>query len=307
MTLISSSPTEELQRLSERLFSLAKDHGHVFVLIDRFNPLPEAIATSIKAAAFDAGEQCALHDPIFGEAEHLAPQLLQLTVQQLPLLHALAEVAVQAALDPEQPDTCVSGFLVAPDSSTKRLAVHLSRHFDPATYDGRRIFLRFHDPRVLPRLWDLLDGEQRRNLLGPIDRWVLPSRDGDLVELQAATSKAGNSRARVSLAEHAMNGALRIEMLNLAVRSLRIAGHAVSPSEDGKIDQAISRAQRMGMSSAEDLAAYAALAWLWPASHGPMEVHTQVVAGIYLARRGLPFKDYANERLLPIIQSDSKP
>ena len=104
-----------------------------------------------------------------------------------------------------------------------------------------------------------------------------------------------------------MDGALRIEMLNLAVRSLRIAGHTISPSEDAKIDQAILQAQSMGLSSPEDLAAYAALAWLWPAGHEPMEAHTQVVVGISLARRGLPFRDYASERLLPIIQSDSNP
>lgn len=307
MSTLGASTNRKLRRLSERLFSLVKDHGHIFVLLDRFNPLPEALVASIEDVALEADGQCALSDPIFGDAEHLAPQLLRLTVQHLPLLDALAEVAIAAALDPKQPPTCICGFLVAADRSTKGLAAHLGRHLDPMTHDGRKILLRFHDARVLPRLWHLLDAEQRGNLLGPIDRWLLLSRDGDLAELQMPDSKAGSPRARIFLSESAMDGALRIEVLNLAIRSLRTAEHAISLNDDAKIDQAIVRAQRMGLSSPEDLAAYAALAWQWPTNHGEMEAHAQVIAGISLAKRGVPFRDYIRERLLPIIQFDSKP
>lgn len=85
-----------------------------------------------------------------------------------------------------------------------------------------------------------------------------------------------------------------------------MGGHVVPLHEDEKIDRAITQAQRTGLGTPEDLAAYAALAWLWPEGLEAMKVHAQVVAGISLAQQGLPFKEYARERLLPIIQSDSK-
>lgn len=306
MNTVGNLANAALRRLSARLFSLCKDHGHVLVLIDRFNPLPEALAASIEEAVFDDEEQSSLHDPIFGSAGQLAPQLLCLTVQHMALLDALAGAAVRAALDPEQPDACVCGFLVVSAQSVGRVAAHLSRQLDPVTHDGRRIFLRFHDPRVFPRLWDVLDAEQRGHLLGPIDRWVLVRRDGEMAELQASGAKGDGRRARLLLAEHALNGALRIEALNLAVRSLRMGGHAVPLREDDKIDRAITQAQGAGLVATEDLAAYAALAWLWPEGLEAMKAHAQVVAGISLAQQGLPFREYARERLLPIIQSNSK-
>ncbi|MCY1214350.1 hypothetical protein D3C87_1003580 [compost metagenome] len=306
MNTIGNLGNETLHRLSARLFSLCKDHGHVLVLIDRFNPIPEALEASIKEAALDDEERAELHDPIFGAAGQLAPQLLRLTVRHMTLLDALAGAAVQAALDPEQPDVCVCGFPVTAVQSVRLVAAHLSRQHNPVTHDGRRIFLRFQDPRVLPRLWNVLDTEQRSQLLGPVDRWVLVRRNGEIAELQALGPKGDGRHARLSLSEHALNGALRIEALNLAVRSLRMGGHVVPLHEDEKIDRAITQAQRTGLGTPEDLAAYAALAWLWPEGLEAMKVHAQVVAGISLAQQGLPFKEYARERLLPIIQSDSK-
>jgi hypothetical protein len=300
---------DSFRRLSEHLFSLCKEHDHVFVLIDRLNPLPDSLAAPIEEAALEAADRCGLSDPLFGEAKLLAPQIVRLGVKQMPLLDVLANTALLEALDPEQPDPSVCGFLVVPGLSAKRLAAHLSRQFNPLTYDGRKIFLRFHDPCVFPRLWSLLDTEQRSNLLGPIDQWMVVSRRGELFRAQRehAGADGNGSRARVALSENALNGALRIEALNLALRALRVAGHEIPSSGDELVDRAVSQAQSMGLAANEDLAAYAALAWVWPVSHGPMQAHTQVAEGIALARQGLPFRDYANERLLPIIQANSRP
>ncbi|RIX78363.1 DUF4123 domain-containing protein [Acidovorax cavernicola] len=306
MNMASDLSVDALRRLSERLFSLGKGHGHVLALIDRFNPVPEEIAASIQEAPLGDEEQSALHDPIFGEAGQLAPQLLRLTVQHMALLDVLAGAAVRAAMDPEQPEACMCGFLVAPAQPVGRVAAHLSRQFDPVTHDGRKIFLRFHDPRVLPRLWDVLDAEQQGNLLGPIARWILVRRDGEIAELQASGAKVDGRRVRLSLTERVLNDALRIEALNLSLRSLRMGGHVVPLGDDDKIVRAIAQAQDLGLVTIEDLAAYAALAWLWPEGPEAMKAHGQVIAGVSLAQKGVPFRDYASERLLPIIPSDSK-
>jgi Domain of unknown function (DUF4123) len=60
---------------------------------------------------------------------------------------------------------------VSTEAGAAALLAHLRGHLDAALPDGRTALLRFHDPRVLAALAEVLHAEQWAELCGPVLRW----------------------------------------------------------------------------------------------------------------------------------------
>jgi len=280
-------------RWAGRLMNLVKEHGHLHLLLNRFDGLDQRLIDPIRALP----QQWPLTDPYYGEAIERTPLLVTLTMDNLPLLDITALIAAEAALDPALPAPTVCAWLQS-GASTERLAGHLRRHLDLRLEGHKKsVFFCNFDPRVIPLLPHMLDAAQIARLLGPVSRWLVPGRDAQLLEVSPpAASEAPTSVSVFGLRlGHAQAQALeRIETLNAAVRAIQTR-QRVPHTDDARLDALIQRAIGLGLEQADDQAAYAALAYTWPAGRGPIESDEQVTRGIELARAGLPLADYLQQ------------
>lgn len=281
------TPQAVADRWAERLMNLIKTHGQLHLLLDRFNGLDERLQPLVDRLP----EQWPLLDPYFGEATQRTPLLVKLTLEQLPLLDQTALVAAQAALDPTMPAPTVCAWMCA-DATTGQLASQLRQHLK-LRMEGRKkpVYFCYFDPWVMQHLPHALTPAQLAHLLGVVNLWVLPGRHGELLELarpEGPSAPYGGLRLDAEQA-HALE---RIDPLNASLRCLLAQGHRIAQTDNARLDGFVVQARHLGLAQPDDQAAYAALAYTWPAQHAALTADERVLRGIELARSGLPLAEY---------------
>ena len=284
------APQAIADRWAERLMNLIKAHGHVHLLLDRFNGLDERLRPLVDALP----EQWPLTDPYFGEAIERTPLLVKLTMAQLPLLDQAALVAAETALDPAMPPPNVCAWMCA-DVSTERLAGQLRTHLN-LHMEGRKksVYFCYFDPWVMQHLPRVLASTQLARLLGHASLWALPGRNGELLELakpEEPMALHGGLRLNIEQAR----ALERIDPLNASLRVLLAQGHRVPQTDNARLDALIVQAQHLGLEEPDDQATYVALAYAWTAGHAALAADERVMRGIELARAGLPLADYLRQ------------
>lgn len=289
---LAAKPTPQAiaDRWAERLLNLIKEHGHVHLLLDRFNGLDERLLPLVDPLP----EQWPLTDPYFGEAIKRTPLLVKLTMAQLPLLDQAALVAAEAALEPAMPAPTVCAWMCT-DVSTERLAGQLRQHLN-LRMEGRKkaVYFCYFDPWVMQHLPRALAPAQLARLLGAVSLWALPGRSGELLELAKPDEPMAPLGGLRLSAEQAL-ALERIDPLNASLRRLLAQGHRVPQTDDARLDGLIVQAQHLGLAQPDDQAAYASLAYTWPAQRAALTTDERVMRGIELARTGLPLADYLQQ------------
>lgn len=130
------------------------------------NPRYRDLMKLQKADDVDAAQgMYAIKQPHLQQPAHWALRLID--------LQRRADVRTQMrqwVADSTLPRDLFCGWLIT-DAEPHALKMHIETHMVHRTPDGRRMLLRYFDPRVLDQLVYILDDVQRRALMGPIAQW----------------------------------------------------------------------------------------------------------------------------------------
>ncbi|POM19254.1 DUF4123 domain-containing protein [Burkholderia cepacia] len=105
---------------------------------------------------------------VLAHREELMPHLIDLAAldaqsQDIAAAHWQDEVTTE-----RPPVACA---WLNTEASADTVVEHIARHLVGPGADGRPVFWRYYDPRVLSLALAILEPDQRRALLGPIDVW----------------------------------------------------------------------------------------------------------------------------------------
>lgn len=153
-----------------------------YLLFNRWdgNPLAQGLAGRFPKWVRD---RCAVPDRNFAEREEHAPFLLELPDEMLSpaasgaearavrdwLAQALESAAEQVGERTTRQDFC--GVVVSP-ASAQAIARHWVGLGDQRPpYQEDSVLFRYHDPRVMQRVWPTLSPRQQSRWLGPVTHW----------------------------------------------------------------------------------------------------------------------------------------
>jgi hypothetical protein len=295
--------------IDEALAALSRQYGRTVLLLDPFagNHLISAIDALISPPA-----HCLrLDDPIFKNDLQSAPLLVELlndepTHQDL-LAQSIIRAQEQARNSGGPHHVCAWLFTDVP---LKRLQQALRQRLDARYPKGARIYLRYFDPRVMPRLKVLLGTPTAgpmppysnfSQLLGPVRTWCHLDREGLLRRHDNPLAANQAFGGYLHFDETTAAAIDRIEDINLTARALIQRDIPCKQSDDAVIDTHLVQAQALGLHDTDDLVAYA-----WRATnHGApftsqLKLHELITQG---TTHGIPFDALLDECLPSIIQS----
>ncbi|MFT3930582.1 MAG: DUF4123 domain-containing protein [Spongiibacteraceae bacterium] len=168
----------DLNNALNALEALTQESAQLYVLIDRLNFDP--LAQLINELSEEHRPLCvALNDPIFENAPLRTPLLVQLMLDLPGHQNLLTETLLIAQEEAFHIDgmRTVCGWLFSREKP-ETLAAHLARRQD-IRYPNKRIYLRYFDPRVLPRLNEILGQKADAHLFAPVHTWCHLGRDGN--------------------------------------------------------------------------------------------------------------------------------
>jgi hypothetical protein len=192
-----------------------------------------------------------------------SPTLLLLDEHEDDLLRETIKVAGAARDLSEQPtpNPAVCGWLFA-----RGVPGDLPRHLIAAAQQRNASFtpvlLRFADPRVLVRLNEVLQPQERRQLLGPVDHWLALDRFGCLADLQTQPA-APYEHSALALTDIQWARIERVEAFNRTLAMFQdLEKRALEREREPIIDAALERAVHQGFFELDDQIAYALYALL---------------------------------------------
>lgn len=254
------------QHISERLHNAAQQSESVYLLIDRFSDF--ALQEAIESLPY-ADELCwPLSDELFKDNPQQSPLLVQLhraNLDHQKLLYSSLELAIEQATTSTR---SICAWLVS-TAQPQRLQSALSQRLTAHWPGNKAIYLRYFDPRVMPRLMQILPPEQQAQLLGPVQNWCQLGRDGQWIthsppaDLPSSPSSAHTYTythihgPRPTASASAAAAIDRIELINLTAAALQQRGHAAPHSQDSAIDTALQAANKLGIKQDDDTIAYA--------------------------------------------------
>jgi hypothetical protein len=284
--------------VSARLFNImrAQCTGDecIYLLLDRYSeyPLKDAIA-----ALPDADSICLpLLDRIFRDNPEQSPLLVRLQYQQsahMEVLEQSISLALEQASQPSRLRNVCAWLIsnVAPERLQNSLKVRLQAQWP----ENQSIYLRYFDPRVMPRLLETLPPELQAQLLGPVQQWCHLGRDGQWLQHSPPPDLPTTSISGINPRPAQTAAIDRIALINLTAAELSRYGQLVPHSLDGVIDDALVAAQKLGMTNDDDTVAYA-----WRAT-AYQSAFTQLAALPELIQQarssGLPLEALLDERL----------
>ena len=235
-----------------------REHRWLHVLVDRYDD--PALHDEVEAVA--AAERPAwwpLKDAMFREAPERSPALLALDYHRAAhgaLLEHSVSLAWQQVQRGDARSLCAWIFSA---SDAQTLASAMSRRLDVLYPNARRIYLRYFDPRVMPRLAQIVgDHAAPSQLLVPVQTWCQYGRDGEWLELSAPPGVAGTAVRPDAKQAQAID---RIALINQVAHHLARQGSVLPHSADAEIDRALVHAQTLGLTEDDDLVACAVHAW----------------------------------------------
>ncbi|MQM39522.1 hypothetical protein KBTX_03550 [wastewater metagenome] len=188
------------------------------------------------------------------------PATQQLRIQRLPddpvaVRRAVSEALADLPVSPVMP-RAVCGWLVA-SVRPEAIAGYLGRQLAQRTSDGRHALLRFHDPRILARLVDILTPRQLSILLGPVDGWYFPDHTGRVIRI--SPHEPLRSLGRLTLSESQWGAIRRIARLNRCIEFLeQDAERQKLENEPAVIDRLIEQAAGFGLSGGREIIEFVA-------------------------------------------------
>ncbi len=76
------------------------------------------------------------------------------------------------------------GIIVETQKDFKTVYLHLKKFLMVKTEAGKKMYFRFYDPRVLPTFLETSDEAQLKAFFGPIDKYILEAKNGQMIEYQ---------------------------------------------------------------------------------------------------------------------------
>ena len=76
------------------------------------------------------------------------------------------------------------GIIMESRADIKVVYLHLKKFLRVKTEAGERLYFRFYDPRVLPIFLETCTEAQLKTFFGPIDKFILESKNGQMIEYQ---------------------------------------------------------------------------------------------------------------------------
>lgn len=254
---------------------------HVFLLVD---PLAGSVPLIHWSDRVPAHAQWALRDLQVRDAEFPCPRLLLLDESQDAVLKESLRCAGAAddSADAATANPAICGWLfargVSGDAPRHLVAAMQQRNakFEP-------VLLRYYDPRVLSRLNQILDGEQRQQLLGPVEHWFSLDRFGEFVDLQIETAVPYVVPTLTASPEQWAD-IQRIEARNQSIALFAQAtGNSLPTNREVELDAALSRAETHGIVSLDDAITFA----LYSLTVAPgFDQHPSVAAALTNIRSG---------------------
>lgn len=242
-------PDDLLRSAQDTLFSRARSGLAAFVIWDASREHPLAHHLSERHGDFVA----TLSHPDFRAHPRFAPVLVQLTGPHDPLLDASVALAYAQVTDPTIRNRQIGAWIF-----DRREAMALARHLSKrlaVQHPGGRARLRFHDPRVVAQLAQILSPEQLAWLVGGTDGWWYMDEGARLRHLRCPQVRDVPPKLRVDEAQWRALG--RSGTVTEVVRASRMMGatyqHDWPEQAHGLVEQARSR----GHASTEDQVAYA--------------------------------------------------
>lgn len=256
-----------------------KGFKHVFVLVD---PLAGSVPLASWGERIPSGNQWMLRDLQVRDADFPSPRLLLLDESLDELLEESLRCAgaADAPQDASTPNPAICGWLFArgiPSDVPRHLMTAMQQRnakFEP-------VLLRYYDSRVLSRLNDILDDEQRTHLLGPIEYWFALDRFGNLENLQTQAPAPYISSTLTATAEQ-WASIERIEAFNRSAAVLeQINGTPLLAGKEAELDAALSRSAAHGLTYMDDAITFAVYSFTVAAD---FDQHPSVVAALTSAR-----------------------
>lgn len=261
-----SAPEKALNvpRIDEVLYSLSRQYGRTMLLLDRFKgaPLQEEIDALTPPA-----NGLPLDDPIFGDDMQRTPLLLELQHGE-PSHQVILEKSIAHAQ--EQTRQVGGAFHVCAwlfgNISLERMRYALRQRLNAGYPRGERIYLRYFDPRVMPRLAQLLDRSEKCShrqqpdfgqLLGPVRTWCQLDREGKFLRLDNPRPSDTLLGGHLNFDVEAASAIDRIQLINLTVCALRKRATPCKQDDDAVIEAHLLAAQKAGLREHGDQIAYA--------------------------------------------------
>jgi hypothetical protein len=289
--------------VADGLNALFQQHGRGVLLLDPYGG--DHLRPAIDALTSRPPQCLRLNDPIFKDDPQSAPLLIELlsteeTHQDL-LAQSIARAQEEARNTAGPRGVCAWLFT---EVSLQRLQPAMRQRLDARYSKGERIYLRYFDPRVMPRLAELLGLPTDKptppyssltHLLGPIHTWCHLNREADLQRHDNPQPSNGGFGGYLHFDQTTSAAIDRVEAVNLTARALLQRAIPCKQSDDGMIDTHLRHAKSLGLIQIADWVAYA-----WRAMHHgtaftrhPM-LH-QVIA--QAASNGIPFDALVEARL----------
>lgn len=295
----------ETERIGEALQGLARKYGRTILLLDPF--AGSHLQQEIEELTSPPAHHLVLGDPIFKDDPQSAPLLVELLDDEATHQDLLAQSITRAreqVCNSAGPHS-VCGWVFT-DVPLARLQRALRLRLDARYPQGERIYLRYFDPRVMPRLAELLGPPTGRpappfsdlaQLLGPVRTWCHLDREGLLQRHENPQPSNQANDAYLRFDETTAAAIDRIEVINLTARALIQRAIPCRQSDDAVIDTHLVEAQRLGLHAADDLVAYG-----WRALHyGAPFTSQPILPGLIkqAMTHGIPFDALLEERLPP--------
>jgi hypothetical protein len=284
--------------VSARLFNTMRAQGAgdecIYLLLDRHSqyPLKDAIA-----ALPDADSICLpLLDRIFKDNPELSPLLVRLQYQQAEHMQVLEQSISLALEQASQPSSLrnVCAWLMS-DAEPQRLQNSLKVRLQAHWPGNQNIYLRYFDPRVMPRLLDILPAQLQAELFGAVQQWCQLGRDGQWLKFSPPDGLPTHCISGITPRPAQTAAIDRIALINLTAAELRHYGQLVPHSLDSVIDDALVAAQKLGITNDEDTVAYA---WRAIAHQSAFTQHAALPELVQQAHSsGLPLEALLDERL----------
>jgi hypothetical protein len=265
-----AAPEGAQQEVCVRLQNLWRKHRWLYVMVDRYDD--PVLTDEVNAVAADERPiWWPLKDALFKDTPERSPALLALDYRRAAhggLLERSVALSMEQVQRGDSRSLCAWLFSAR---DPKALVEILSSRLDVLYPDLRRIYLRYFDPRVMPRLMQIVgDRAAPAQLMAPIHTWCQYGRDGEWLSFNASPALAASVVRPNAQQAQAID---RIALINQMARTLAGQGTHVPHEGDADIDSLLVDARALGLIEDEDLVACAVHAW----KYGPQTLADPVL------------------------------
>ena len=228
--------------------------------------------------------------PGMGDSESLMPLLVNLALLDVRQHAMLLDELQRAHASLAQP---VFSALLATEADSPRIEAHLAHAQLRSAVNGRRAWLRLHDPRVWAQLPRILRSSELRKLFGPVSAWSI-CMHGHWIATVPPPLEAHSTAASDAQTPASIWAALeRVGLINRVLSQCGWLGYEEAVQHSPRVDALLLRGQqRHGLSSLDDLVDYASLG---ARVHPCFDAHPIAIAAVKAERLDAPSSSGSQE------------